>query len=503
LWLFSLPQHNPWEPVLGRPPKEQVTPASAGNAERMSGRTTRRGFLNTLGGVAAGAVAAGPLQRALAATSRTTLIVTTSTVEVLGRTVERLDVLQPDGKRGIEAVLGRAFSVRLVNRLSSPTLLHWHGLTPPPHQDGVPIVSQPALPPGNSYDYDFPLTESGTYWMHSHEGLQEQNLLSAPLIVADPAEARRDEQEIVAEIGDFSFREPEAIYAELRAPKPPASPMAASKPDVNDVAYDAFLINRQPIANPPVFRIERRARVRLRIINSGASTNFTIDLGALRGTMFAVDGRPIAPVRGSRFPIAVAQRCDIRVETPGTGAFPVFAVREADRARAAFVLASRGAAVPAYSATGAYTAPRNTLALETQLRATSPLPPRNADRRLSIGLTGDMARYAWTIDGVAWTDALARSGNAPYLPVKRGERVEIAMINKTMMSHPMHLHGHTFQVVGVNGSRFSGAMRDSVLVTPRDTVTIAFDANNPGWWFFHCHNLYHLAAGMATSVKYV
>jgi FtsP/CotA-like multicopper oxidase with cupredoxin domain len=114
-----------------------------------------------------------------------------------------------------------------------------------------------------------------------------------------------------------------------------------------------------------------------------------------------------------------------------------------------------------------------------------------------------MSRYAWSIDNITWTDALARSGKAPYLPVKRGDRVEITMNNKTMMSHPMHLHGHTFQIVAINGARFPGAMRDTVLVTARDSVTLAFDANNPGWWFYHCHNLYHLDAGMATSMKYV
>jgi FtsP/CotA-like multicopper oxidase with cupredoxin domain len=466
--------------------------------------TTRRGFLSTLG---AGAVAVGarPLASALAASARTTLIVTTSTVEVLGRTVERLDILQPNGTRGVETLVGSRFDVELVNRISKPTLIHWHGLTPPPHQDGVPIVSQPALPPGKTYDYNFLLTESGTYWMHSHEGLQEQSLLSAPLIIADPADASRDEQQIVAEIGDFSFREPEEIYAALRAPKPASSAKASGpmKPDANDVSYDAFLINRRPIENPEVVRIERRARLRLRMINSGASTNFMIDLGSLRGTLFAVDGRPVAPVRGNRFPIAIAQRCDIRIETPAPGVYPIFAVREADRARAAFVLASRGAAIPAYSATGSFTAPLSDLVLETHLRAVKPLSPRLADRRLTIGLTGDMSSYSWTIDDVVWTDALARSGKYPYLPVKQGERVEITMQNKTMMSHPMHLHGHTFQIVAVNGTRFSGAMRDSILVTPRTSVTIAFDANNPGWWFFHCHNLYHLAAGMATSVKYV
>lgn len=468
--------------------------------------TTRRSFLLTLGGAAATATTAGPLERALAAAQRTTLIVMTSTLEVLGRTVDRLDVLQPNGTRGIETVLGARFHVQLVNRITKPTLIHWHGLTPPPHQDGVPIVSQPALPPGQTYEYDFPLTESGTYWMHSHEGLQEQSLLSAPLIIADPADERRDEQQIVAEIADFSFTDPSQIYANLRKPKPAESPPpgVAMKPDVNDVDYDAFLVNRRPIENPQVFRIESRAKVRLRIINSGASTNFTIDLGSLRGTLFAVDGRPITPVmRGSRFPIGIANRCDIRIETPGPGAYPIFAVREADDARAAFVLASRGAAIPKYAAKAPFTAPLDTLALERQLRATNPLSPRPVDRRLTIDLTGDMARYAWTIDSIAWTDTLAESGKYPYLHVKRGERVEITMRNKTMMSHPMHLHGHTFQIVAINGARFPGAMRDTILVTPRDSVTIAFDANNPGWWFYHCHNLYHLAAGMATSLKYV
>jgi FtsP/CotA-like multicopper oxidase with cupredoxin domain len=469
--------------------------------------TTRRQFLRSLGSAGSAVAVAGPLGRVLAADApTTTLIVTTSTVEVLGRTVERLDVLQPDGTRGLETVVGRRFRVRLINRIGKPTLLHWHGLTPPTHQDGVPIVSQPALPPGQTYEYDFPLTESGTYWMHSHEGLQEQSLLSGPLIIADPADAKLDEQQVVAELADFSFRTPDEIYAELRIPKPaPATsvPMSAQKPDVNDVNYDAFLVNRRPVANAPVFRIEKRARVRLRIINSAASTNFTIDLGSLTGTLIAVDGRPIVAMTGRRFPIAIAQRCDIVVETPASGVYPIFAVRENDSARTAFVLASRGSTIPMYSANGSFVAPIMDDALEMQLRAANPLTPRAVDRRHTITLTGDMSRYVWSIDNIVWTDALARSGNAPFLPVKLGERVEVTMQNKTMMSHPMHLHGHSFQVVAVNGKRIPGAMRDTVLVTPRGSVTFAFDANNPGWWFFHCHILYHLAAGMATSVKYV
>jgi FtsP/CotA-like multicopper oxidase with cupredoxin domain len=76
------------------------------------------------------------------------------------------------------------------------------------------------------------------------------------------------------------------------------------------------------------------------------------------------------------------------------------------------------------------------------------------------------------------------------------------MRNTTMMSHPMHLHGPSFQVTEINGQSFAGAMRDTVLVTPRTTVKVVFDADNPGLWAFHCHNLYHMEAGMFTTLVY-
>jgi FtsP/CotA-like multicopper oxidase with cupredoxin domain len=86
--------------------------------------------------------------------------------------------------------------------------------------------------------------------------------------------------------------------------------------------------------------------------------------------------------------------------------------------------------------------------------------------------------------------------------VAEGERVEILMRNQTGMAHPMHLHGHVFQVVSLEGKRLEGAVRDTVMVPPKGSVTIAFDADNPGRWAFHCHNLYHMAVGMFTSLEY-
>ncbi len=136
------------------------------------------------------------------------------------------------------------------------------------------------------------------------------------------------------------------------------------------------------------------------------------------------------------------------------------------------------------------------LDLESRLRAIDPLAPHEADRVHTLNLTGSMSGYQWTINGIAWTKEV------PPLPVFAGERVELIFINQTIMPHPMHLHGHVFQVVAINGERFAGAMRDTVMVPPKTAVTVAFDADNPGWWALHCHLLYHLEAGMFTTIQY-
>ncbi len=269
---------------------------------------------------------------------------------------------------------------------------------------------------------------------------------------------------------------------------------AAKAPDLNDVDYDAFLANGRTPDAPEVVRTEPGARVRLRLINGSASSNCTVDLGPVAGELLTVDGEPVEPVRGSRFPIEVAQRIDVLLTMPRTGAVPVFAHIEGSTLRAAIVLATKGAAVKKVARAAPAKGPRVTLDLEKRLRAKSPLTARPADRRVTVDLTGTMQGYVWNmgVDGL------------PGLPVsaRKGDRVEVEMRNFTPMAHPMHLHGHVFQVVAIDGKRFGGAMRDSVLVPPKSRVTFAFDATNPGMWAFHCHNLYHLAAGMFSTMVY-
>jgi FtsP/CotA-like multicopper oxidase with cupredoxin domain len=238
-------------------------------------------------------------------------------------------------------------------------------------------------------------------------------------------------------------------------------------------------------------KVETGGRVRLRIINGATATAFTIDLGALDGMLIAVDGQDIAPIRGRRFPIAMGQRLDIRLALPRTNeSFPVLALREGAPERTGIILAPANAAVTKLASAGDAASPTVDLALEQRLSATKPLAVRTPDRRFDVTLVGGMQGYAWGLD------------MRQKLAVRSGERAEVTMFNMSMMSHPMHLHGHHFQVVAIDGRRFSGAVRDTVHIPPHRAVTVAFDAGNPGEWAFHCHHLYHMAAGMTTSLNY-
>ncbi len=221
-------------------------------------------------------------------------------------------------------------------------------------------------------------------------------------------------------------------------------------PDLNDVDYDAYLANERTLDDPDVIRVERNGEVRLRIINAGASSNFTIDLGNVQGALVAVDGNPITPLAGTRFPVAIAQRADVVLRMPPDGtAVPILALGEGRRLRTGVVLQPPGAAVAKIGASSDAMGPQVGLAQELELRSSAPLAAKAANRSIPVDLTGTMMGYAWgmPINGMAGLPAT----------VDRGERVEIVFRNTTMMSHPMHLHGHVFQVTEVNGKADRGS----------------------------------------------
>ena len=473
---------------------------------------SRRQFLNTSVGALLGSAAladrgfATPpvFQQPEAATSKATVIrAMKRTLDINGKAADVYGLLQPDGTQGMSCIVNELFNVTLENQLPVPTAIHWHGLHPPNNEDGVPGVTQPVIRANMADLYTFPVQPSGTHWMHSHQGLQEALLLAAPLIVHDPADRARDVQEIVLMLSDYSFTPPEEIYAKLRQGERPAPDMKAmSKPDANDVNYDAYLANDRTLRDPEVVKVVKGGRVRLRIINGSSGTNFFIDLGSLSGELIATDGIAIRPVQRNRFPLAIAQRMDVmlRVPTEG-GAFPILALRELATEQTGIVLATAGAAVPRLPEKGSSQTGLLNLDLERELTAVNPLSPRPADVTSVLNLQGNMSRYEWMINNVS-LNVSDPSNEKAQVHVKSGQRVALKFVNETPMSHPMHLHGHAFEVVAINGQRFTGALRDSILVPGKTSVTVEFDANNPGLWYVHCHILWHLAAGMAALVQY-
>ncbi len=474
-----------------------------------------------LAGSAALAAASALPSLSSAAPDAVTLRVIKRNIEVNGRAASVFGIQQPDGTPGLITDDSKPFRVRLNNQVDEKTLVHWHGLVPPPEQDGVPSLSQPLLNPGDTYDYEFPLRRPGTFWMHSHHRLQEQSMLAAPLIVNAAFAFDSGEKDVVIMLHDFTFRDPQEIYAELTGGgmmmdhsaigqgidmgeggtagmDHGAMPMGMAH--LNDVEFDAYLANDRTLGDPEVVAVDPRRGVQLRIINGSASTNFWIDLGALEGRLLAVDGSgchaaSIDGLRRRHFPLAMSQRVDILIQPPPPGAYPILAQREGDTARTGIILATPGAAVARVPDRAAKRAPALTLDIERAFAPNSPPTARAADRRLRLDLTGSMMGYVWGLNG-------RKYGSHQPLTVRRDERVEIDMVNRTDMSHPMHLHGHTFQVVEIDGQRIDGPMRDTVLVPVNGRVAIAFDADNPGRWALHCHNLYHMNAGMMTTLEY-
>ena len=481
----------------------------------------RRDFLRAL---AVGATTFSPFGAAIARTNAPTtdLIIGKRVLEVNGKPATVFGLTNTSGSQGLVLDAETQFNVRLLNETQEETLIHWHGLTPPWDMDGVPDNPAALLRAKEVRQYDFPIGRGGTHWMHAHT-LQEQSLLAAPLIVRTAEDRTRDEQEVVILLHDFSFKSPEELLAELQSANtdhgmkmggnnmssmmtnmhtghqmPRNDNSSAEMPmmgmptmDLNDIEYDAYLANDRTLDDPEVVRVEKGGRIRLRIINGGTATAFTIDTGSVEGELISVDGTDVAPVFGHRFPVSMGQRVDIRLQLPkSSNAFPILALREGARERTGIILASVDAPVTKVDVFGEEIRPVLDLAMEQQLVGLNPLASRAPDHRFDLMLSGDMKKYIWKI------------AEPEPLNVTKGQRVQISMHNMSMMAHPMHLHGHHFQVVAINGKQIAGAVRDTILIPPMAQVSIEFDASNPGRWPLHCHHLYHMATGMMSFVNY-
>lgn len=469
---------------------------------------------------------------AFAVTKPVILQVIEKNLTVNGKQSKVFDIVQPDGTFGYSGVKGQLFDVTVQNKTHVSLVLHWHGIIDPNDQDGVPYVTQLPIAPGKSYHYQFILKQAGTYWFHSHYKLQEQKLMAAPLIIRDPDAPK--EKEALMFIQDFTYQDPRLIYGKLRGKLQQSIPSSASSQsmggmqmngsmsgmqmgssmmpgmqmdkesnsmagmsmDVSDVKFDAYLTNHRTLQHPDIVKVTPKETVRLRIINASASSNYYIDLGKLKGELVAIDGEAIKPIQGSRFQVAIGNRLDIRVNIPaGENAYPILALPEGTRQQTGMILATPHAKIPTLSEKTKQSNALLDYSQEFKAFASDPMPAHAVQQSFPYILKGDMSTYQWTLNGQEWP-------NVTPIIVKPNQRTEFVFVNKSGMSHPMHIHGHTFQLTEIDGKPIQGRKGDTVNVMPFSTVKFVFDTTNRGIWMLHCHILYHQMGGMMTTFNY-
>lgn len=406
---------------------------------------------------------------------------------------------------------GDTLTATLSNRLAAETSIHWHGLALRNDMDGVPPLTQDAVAAGSTFTYSFIAPHPGTYWFHPHVGTQLDHGLYGALIIDDPAEPLSYDDEWVILLDDWLdgvSSTPDKVFETLRSGMGDMGDMGmfmrmgdmvmgatsdALGGDAGDVYYPHYLINGKPVDDPAVFTSAPGARVRLRVINAGGDTAFRFALGGHELTITHSDGYPVKHSVVDSVLIGMGERFDM-VVTLADGVFPLVAEAEGKRDRAFAIVRTGSGSAPLPDAPVTELASRR-LGLGSRLTADASvaLDSVSPDREISVRMTGGMDLYDWGFNGQAFD--LTQPMSSPH-SLRQGERVRLTIKNETQMWHPFHLHGHTYQ--HANG----GARKDTSVVLPKETLVVDFDADNPGRWLAHCHNLYHGEAGMMTVFAY-
>ncbi|MXP48156.1 copper resistance system multicopper oxidase [Altererythrobacter luteolus] len=477
---------------------------------------------------------------------------------------------------------GQDLRLHVTNNLDEYSSIHWHGLLLPFQFDGVPGVSFPGIKPGETFTYEFPIRQAGTYWWHSHSGLQEQMGHYGPIVIEakDGSDSAYDRDYVVL-LSEFTPMHPHEIMRKLKVGEHyfNRSMMTASEGDLSgeqrrmwgkmrmnprdiaDVTASTYtyLINGHGPADNLEYLFQPGEKVRLRIINGSAMTFFNMRIPGVPMTVIQADGQDVADVMVDELQIGVAETYDV-VVTPPAGSHAIVA-ESMDRSgmgvasltshpgrRASppplrevptLTMADMGMGmdmgsmdhsgmdhgslnhsmrdkrlVPPdvkggpgvdmispmpvdrmdYPGLGLDNVPHRVLRY-TDLKSKKMNPHRMPEREMEIHLTGNMERYMWSFDGKKFTSVSED-------PIRFGydERVRVKLVNDTMMAHPIHLHGHFFELVNGGEHNMHQPRKHTVIVQPGSSATFDLTADEPGDWAFHCHLLYHMHAGMMQVV---
>ena len=398
---------------------------------------------------------------------------------------------------------GDRLHVTVENGLAEETTVHWHGLRVPNKMDGVPHLTQRPIAVGETFTYEFNVVDAGTFWYHPHQRSYEQvgRGLYGPLIIEE-AEPPRVDREVTWVLDDWRLTQSAEISEDFG--------------NGHDISHNGRIGSTVTINGrvPDAFRVRSGERVRLRLINAANARIFGLDFQEHAPTVIALDGQPVTPHEPADGMVVLgpAMRADLILDMTGE---PGSRVQVVDR----FYEGLEYQLVDlAYNeAPLRDSAPNWPVALSS-----NPLPEpdlgtaRRHDVVFNGGMMGGMVMRemggsmgsgmmsmmhgngAWFINGKAAEGHVLD----PMLTLKRGESHVITMTNATAWHHPIHLHGHSFRVIARNGSPTNRReWQDTVLMAPREKVEIAFVADNPGNWMFHCHILEHQAGGMMGVIR--
>ncbi|WP_328527164.1 multicopper oxidase family protein [Nocardioides sp. NBC_00368] len=419
-----------------------------------------------------------------------------SVVDLGGRTVRTWTYDDALPGPGLRTRAGDLLRVELTNDLPHETSIHWHGLALSNDMDGVPGLTQDPIGAGSRFVYEFTTTDPGTYFFHPHTGVQLDRGLYGVLIVDDPDEPGDYDQEWVVVLDDWidgTGRTPDDVLDRLAASmghggmmgQTMHSPLLGS---AGDVDYPLYLVNGRTPRAPVTLTGRPGQRARIRIVNAGSDTAFRVALGGHRLTVTHSDGFPVTPVATDALLIGMGERYDVIVDL-ADGVFPLVAQAEGKSGAGLALVRTGAGAAPSTGTTVRELDRRVLLGTDLAVADSARLGSRRIDRNLEAVLGGGMMSYRWTINGAAFPDS-------DPLTVTQGERVRLHVRNTSMMFHPMHLHGHTFALAG------SGVRKDTVVVRPHQSLEVDLQADNPGQWALHCHNVYHAETGMMTVLSY-
>jgi FtsP/CotA-like multicopper oxidase with cupredoxin domain len=421
-----------------------------------------------------------------------------TTVDLGSRTVDTWTYGDAIPGPVLRTTAGDLLRVELNNDLPDETSIHWHGLALSNEMDGVPGITQDPVPAGAAFTYEFTTPHPGTYFFHPHTGVQLDRGLYGVLVVDDPAEHGGYDQEWIVVLDDWidgTGQTPDEVLAGLVSMSGMGhggmmgegmnSPLLGG---AGDVDYPHYLVNGRTPEAPVTLTGKPGQRARIRIINAGSDTAFRVALGGHRLMVTHTDGFPVTPVTTDALLIGMGERYDVSVDL-GDGVFPLVAAAEG-KTGAGLAVVRTGSGAPPSPDVRVLELNRRVL-LGSELTAAAPvgLDRRAVDRRHDVVLAGAMMPYRWTINGSTFPKGEA-------LVIAPGERVRLRLRNRSMMFHPVHLHGHTFGLVE------GGARKDTVIVRPMQSLEVDLDADNPGQWALHCHNIYHAEAGMMTVLSY-